>query len=203
MQRPRVHFQGQFGAGADGSQRIAQAVGDGGGHLAEQGQGLVLHQLPLLVVQQAGCVAHEPEQAEVDGRAAKGGGDPEQDETTLHPGDQVHRFLVDLDHRKHFATAVLQGDEAFQVEAVGHPHEVGFRRAAVGAVVLGGHGVAGPHGLGQLGLFQGAAADQLRVGGPDHHAIRGIDVGQQDIGQAHDVVEEFLVGLHQLLVGNP
>ncbi|MNE85629.1 hypothetical protein D3C80_1826490 [compost metagenome] len=48
LQQWSVHFLRQFGAGADGGQGIAQAVGDRTGHLPEANVGLVGDQLVLL-----------------------------------------------------------------------------------------------------------------------------------------------------------
>ncbi|MCY1395119.1 hypothetical protein D9M71_100480 [compost metagenome] len=37
-------------------------------------------------------------------------------------------------------------------------------------------------------------AHQGRIGGPDHHAVGGIDIGQDHVRQIFDMVEEFITG---------
>ncbi|MNH87983.1 hypothetical protein D3C73_404780 [compost metagenome] len=183
---------GQFGAGTDIGQWIAQAVGDRRGHLTQGDKGFIGDQLFLLALQQHRCTPHDPEQPQVDRRPANQGRQPDRLEATLDAPHQVHRFLVDLHHGNHFAfVGVEHRDVVLDEQVFRFAQQALLGTLFIDLVVAGGHRRFHFEGFIQLIVAFDAHADQLGIGRPDHGAVLGIHRRQQDVRQMLHMVEKL------------
>ncbi|MNZ77680.1 hypothetical protein D3C78_962330 [compost metagenome] len=162
------------------------------GHLAKGDKGFAGHQLGLLRMQQARRTAHDPEQAEVDQRAAEQGRRPDQHIATLNAPHQVLRLLVHLHHRQHLsATLVEHRDVVLDEQVLRLTLELLFFAVFIGLVVTGRYRYLRMERLVEVVIADDLLTNQQRVGGPDNGPVQGIDIGQQGVGQVLDVVEEL------------
>ncbi|MNU96464.1 hypothetical protein D3C71_865010 [compost metagenome] len=183
---------GQFGAGTDIGQWIAQAVGDRRGHLTQGDKGFIGDQLFLLALQQHRCTPHDPEQPQVDRRPANQGRQPDRLEATLDAAHQVHRFLVDLHHGNHFAfVGVEHRDVVLDEQVLRFTQQTLLGTLLIDFVVTGGHRFLHFEGFVQLLVIFDFYPDKFRVGRPHHRAIQRIDRGQQNVRQMLHMVEKL------------
>ncbi|MCY1411534.1 hypothetical protein D9M71_269220 [compost metagenome] len=183
---------GQFGAGTDIGQRVAQAVGDRRGHLAKGDKGLVGDQLFLLALQQRRRASHNPEQPQVNGCPADQRGQPDCLEATLDTRHQIHRLLVDFHHGNHFASVgVEHRNVVLDEQVLRFAQQALLGTLLIDFVVTGGHRRFHFEGFVQLKVAFDTHADQLGVGRPDHGAVQGVHRRQQDVRQMLHMVKKL------------
>ncbi|MNO96624.1 hypothetical protein D3C76_883010 [compost metagenome] len=143
-------------------------------------------------MQQTRRTAHDPEQAEVDQRAAEQGRRPDQHIATLNAPHQVLRLLVHLHHRQHLsATLVEHRDVVLDEQVLRFTLELLFFAVFIGLVVTGRDRHLRIERFVEVVITLDLLPDQLRIGRPDNGPVMGIDIGQQGVGQVLDMVEEL------------
>ncbi len=162
------------------------------GDLAQCHIGFVADQPLLLHRQQARGAVHDAVQADVDQAGTDGDRQPDQDQAMLDAHDQVMGLLVDLDHRRDLlAIGIEQRNVVLDEQLLGWSDELLLGTGLLEVVVAGRDSHLVLEGLLQVFVAFDQLADQGRVAGPDHRTVRGIDIGQQHVGQVSDVVKEL------------
>ncbi|MNE56961.1 hypothetical protein D3C80_1519050 [compost metagenome] len=114
----------------------------------------------------------------------------------LDAHDQVMRLLVDFHHgRDMLAIGVEQRDVVLDEQLHGRSHELLLFACLFKIMVAGRDSHLVFEGAIKVVIALDQLADQCGVAGPDHGAVRRIDIGQQHVRQVRDMVKEFTARL--------
>ena len=188
-----VTQRNQLRATADRCEWIANAMRHRRTHLADDGKGLVFHDVSVLGFDESIGAQHQAEQGQEQRDASHAGADRDIGAQTLDGRQQRARVLVELDDPKHPTCGrvvhrhIDLDERIFQLFAIPV-----FVLAMFGPLVgVEIHRDVSRQCAFELGVRAEVAADQLRITGPDDASLQAIHIGAQHIGHRGDVAKRL------------
>ncbi|MNZ62720.1 hypothetical protein D3C78_808490 [compost metagenome] len=165
-------------------------------HLPQGDKGFVTDQPFLLLLQVAVGAVHQPVQPAIYQGRAQGHGHPDHQQALFDAHNQVTRFLVDLNHRRDVdPLGIEQRNVVLDKQMLRWADELLFTARLIDIVVTGRDSHLVIEGAVKVIIRLNHAPNQRRVARPDHHTVRGIDIGQQHVWQMGDMIEELATGI--------